>query len=318
MKKIILCLFVFIAAVRPAFPWGGEGHRTVAAIAVPLLNDKARAAVTAILGSESLVEASVWPDEIKPPSGVLHAAPDAVAFNHHHPDNKKWHFVNFPVGSKSYSATSTFAYPHDIVHTINGCITVLEGGEYENLTAQEALRYLVHLVGDVHQPLHVIAGFYDLSDPAHPTLEKPAASIDQSMGDSGGNDLVYDKSSELHACWDTDLVNDVFPTSDPQVLATQIMTGVASSKFKTAGKYQNWAAKWAGDSMKLAILAYDDVEFGQATVNPHGDLHAIAVQLKPSTAAYRAKFAPVVKEQLQKAGLHLAQLLNSLEWDSTP
>jgi nuclease S1 len=318
MKKIILPVFALLLAAPPAFPWGGEGHQTIAAIAAPLLNAKAQAAVTAILGSETLVDAAVWPDEIKTPWGILHATPDAVAFNHKHPDNKTWHFVNFPVGAKSYSATSPFAYPHDIVHIINGCITVLEGGEYEGLTSKEALRYLVHLVGDVHQPLHTIAGYYDLSDPAHPLLEKPSASIDRNTGDSGGNDLVYGKAEELHACWDTVLVGDVYPTTDPQVLATQIMTGVAPDKFKTAGKYQNWGAKWAGDSMKLAITAYADIEFGQATVNPHGDLQSMAVQLKPSTTDYRAKFAPVVKEQLQKAGLHLAQLLNSLEWDATP
>lgn len=66
---------------------------------------------------------------------------------------------NFPVGSKKYTATSPFTYPHDVVHLINGCVTVLEGGEFEGLIQKDALRLLIHFVGDVHQPLHTVAGY---------------------------------------------------------------------------------------------------------------------------------------------------------------
>jgi hypothetical protein len=88
----------------------------------------------------TLIDASVWPDENKQPIGRLWQTPEARLFNHDHGDNKKWHYVNFPVGSKSYTASSPFASPHDIVHVINGCITVLEGGQFEKLTSKEALR----------------------------------------------------------------------------------------------------------------------------------------------------------------------------------
>jgi hypothetical protein len=93
------------------------------------------------------------------PFGSLCKTDEAKAFNQAHGDNKKWHYVNFPVGSKKYSLASRFAYPHDVVHLINGCVTVLEGGEFENLTPKDALRFLIHLVGDVHQPLHTVAGY---------------------------------------------------------------------------------------------------------------------------------------------------------------
>jgi hypothetical protein len=282
-----------------------------------LLNTKARAAVTVLLEGESLQDASVWPDEIKPPYGRLSGTAEARDFNREHKDNKKWHYVNYPVGSKSYSLSGRFSYPHDIVHTINGCITVLEGGNYEGLTPKEALRWIVHLVGDIHQPLHTINGYYDISDPDHPKLETNFAKIDPDTGDGGGNALDYGPE-ELHACWDKVLVNDVFATNDPSLLATHVMQGVNPDTYKATGTRSRWATRWAGESMKLAASAYADIEFGKVTLNSHGDVKAIAVKLMPSVAEYRDKYKSVIQEQLRKAGVRLAQILNSIDWDTEP
>jgi len=205
-----------------------------------------------------------------------------------------------------------------VVNMINGCVTVLEGGEFEGLTQKEALRFLVHLIGDVHQPLHTVAGYYDVSDPQHPKLITNFTAItSDTPSDGGGNALDYGPG-ELHACWDKVLVSDIFATNDPVALAANIMVGVSADSYRTAGKPASWAAKWASDSMKQAIGAYADVEFGMATFDQHGDLTKIDVTLKPSTATYRAKNAQVVKEQLRKGGIHLAQLLNAIQWDLNP
>jgi hypothetical protein len=318
MKRLMLSLIFSCLAASPAFPFAAEGHKTVAAIAEPLLNDTAKHAIANILGNESMMDASVFADEIKPPFGSLCKTDEAKAFNQAHGDNKKWHYVNFPVGSKKYSPTSRFAYPHDVVHLINGCVTVLEGGEFENLTPKDALRFLIHMVGDVHQPLHTVAGYYDVSDPQHPKLETNLSAITQdTASDGGGNALDYGPG-ELHACWDKVLVSDILATDDPVALAASVMVGVSADSYRTTGKPQGWAAKWASDSMKQAIGAYADVEFGAATFDQHGDLKKIDVTLKPSTQDYRAKNAQVVKEQLRKGGIHLAQLLNSISWDVSP
>ena len=318
MKRLMFSLIVSFLAASPAFPFAAEGHKTIAAIAEPLLNDTARHAIVSILGTETMMDASVFPDEIKPPFGSLCKTDEAKAFNQAHGDNKKWHYVNFPVGSKKYSATSLFAYPHDVVNMINGCVTVLEGGEFENLTQKDALRFLVHLVGDLHQPLHTVAGYYDVSDPLHPKLMTNFGAITaDTANDGGGNALDYGPG-ELHACWDKVLVSDILATADPAALAASVMVGVSADSYRTAGKREGWAAKWASNSMKQAIGAYADVEFGAATFDQHGDLKKIDVTLKPSTQAYRAKNAQVVKEQLRKAGVHLAQLLNAIDWDTTP
>jgi S1/P1 Nuclease len=317
MRKVIATLFAFFIATVDLSAFSAEGHRTIAAIAQQNLSPKAKLAVAAILENETLVDASVWPDEIKQPMGRLWQTPEARRFNHDHGDNKKWHYVNFPVGSKSYTVSSPFTSPHDIVHVINGCITVLEGGQFEKLTPKEALRWLVHLVGDIHQPLHAVTGYFNLADPNKPQLETNVAEIDRETGDAGGNALDFGGNG-MHSLWDKILVNDVFRTDSPADLAAHVMQGVNPDRFNTSGKYQSWAAKWASDSMRVAVAAYADIEFGKATIGAHGELTAMNVTLTPSTEAYRAKFSPVIADQLRKGGVHLAQLLNAIDWDSAP
>src|SRR5882724_6903179 len=150
----VMSVFSF-ASVASAF--SREGHESIALLAFSSkdLSGTAKSAINQILGSESIAFAAEWPDAIKPPFGAVANTPEAIDFNHKHPDNHHWHFVNFPIGSSAYSATSPFAKDDDVSHAVQGCIAVLEGkGSFDNLTKKEALRYLVHLVGDVHQPLH--------------------------------------------------------------------------------------------------------------------------------------------------------------------
>lgn len=314
---LVLVLFCFVVA--RAFPYGEQGHRTISAIALPLLTPSTLAAVNDILDGESLLDASMWPDDIKK-GHRLSLKPEAVTFNTAHADNGSWHFVNFPIATKKYTLSSPFASPHDIVHLINGCITVLEGGSFNGLSQKEALRFLAHLVGDLHQPLHVVTGYYDLSDPQHPKLETTVAGPHSHSKDGGGNALAFGPGAadNLHSLWDTKLVNDLLPGATPQALATEVMQGApAPSTFKSTGKYTTWAGKWAAESMTVAKLAYSEIQFGAADLDDDDHLK-ITVTLLPSESAYRAKYKGTVKDQLRKAGVHLAQLLNAIQWDETP
>lgn len=315
MKKFVSALLAFVFTASGLFAFSAEGHKTVAAIANDRLSPAARAAIADILESETLVAASVWPDEIKPTFGRLWNTPEARAFNHSHPTNREWHYVNFPVGASRYSAASPFANSHDIVQTINGCIRVLEGGQYESLTSKEALRWLVHLVGDIHQPMHVVAGYYDLTDLAHPKLETRAAEIERETGDGGAGALDYGPNN-MHSMWDKVLVDDIAPINDdPVALANLVAAGATPNESKSTGKHGTWAAKWAGESMRLAKLAYADIAFGEAKLNSHDELASMKVTLQPTVQAYRDKFMPDAKKQVRKAGLRLAQLLNAIEWE---
>lgn len=115
--------------------------------------------------------------------------------------------------------------------------------------------------------------------------------------------------------WDKVLVDDIFSTNNPAVLAEHVMQGVKPSAFKTSGGHHTWAAKWATESMQLATRAYEDIKFVKAKVGAHGKLEKMDVTLTPSVDAYRSKFKDRAADQLRKAGLRLAHLLDSIEWE---
>jgi hypothetical protein len=320
--SLLACFLVFASQ---AFPFSGRGHQTVAAVASPLLTPATQAAIHEILGTRDikvlLMEAATWPDDIKS-TGSLSRSAAARKFNRDHPTNTQWHFVNFPAGSTRYTASSDFANSHDIVHMINQCIRTLEGEDMpERLSQKEALRFLVHLVGDIHQPFHVVAGYYDLTDPAHPKLLDPdEVDVANDPQDRGGLKLLVAPLGHMHRMWDALLVDDISPTMDATALAIEVMNNApAPSSYKTSGKYTTWAAKWATDSMKIAKAAYapDNMQFGAATVDDDS-FDGIAVTLLPSVNGYRATHKEIIRVQLRKAGIHLAQLLNAIQWEEAP
>ena len=169
--KRFLPILCFFALIQPAFPWGAQGHQAVGEVARKLLTPAARASITAILGNDDLASASTWLDEVRNlahhHTGPLKDDAEAKAFNKQHPTNDVWHYVNLPVGYTFYAPDSPFSSPDDVVHAIGAAVDVLEG-KSERFTKAQALRILVHLVGDVHQPFHTIAGYFDCTDLAHP------------------------------------------------------------------------------------------------------------------------------------------------------
>jgi hypothetical protein len=97
-------------------------------------------------------------------------------------------------------------------------IDVLEGKSSE-FTKVQALRIIVHLVGDIHQPLHTVSGYYNLTNPEEPKLISDPTDAFGKPQDRGGNQLFYTESQELHALWDTKLVVKVATSTSFQQLA---------------------------------------------------------------------------------------------------
>lgn len=159
-------------APAPALAWGKTGHRVVAAIAERGLSAEARAHIRLLLGSESLDEAATWPDDMRSdpsPFWQKTATP--------------WHYVT--VGGAQYD----MAPPEgDAVTALRRFRATLLDPNASLADKQTALRFIVHIVGDLHQPLHV-----------------------GQPGDHGGNDVKLNfagRPSNLHSVWDTGLVDD--------------------------------------------------------------------------------------------------------------
>jgi hypothetical protein len=159
-------------APAPALAWGKTGHRVSAAVADEHLSGLARAHVRQILGVESLDEASTWPDEMKSnPSEFWQRTASP------------WHYVT--LGGFTYDEAPPVG---DAVTALQRYSAVLRDPNASREDKQLALRFVVHLVGDLHQPLH--AG-------------RP--------GDRGGNDVKvtwFGRPTNLHSVWDSALVDE--------------------------------------------------------------------------------------------------------------
>ena len=171
MKKLV-CILLFIPLMMgQAFAWGQNGHRAVGLIAEQHLKKKAKKKVMKILKDNSLAEVSVWMDDIK----------SDKAYDHTH----DWHWVTIPAGMK-YEQTEK--NPNgDIIMKIEELVRALKDDDLSEKQQQEYLKYLVHLVGDLHQPLHV-----------------------GKEGDSGGNAVKlqwFGQPSNLHRVWDSDMID---------------------------------------------------------------------------------------------------------------
>ena len=216
-----------------------------------------------------------------------------------------------PLGTNDYREFPGFIPVNNAVHAIKRCIAVLENGTNaaDDFTKPQALRLLVHFVGDIHQPLHCGTGFYDLSDLSHPVLITDPKRCRGKPNDRGGNDLFFgnDPNQELHALWDDSLVFAIRNSADYRSLADWLES--TQSPGSTAGDYHTWPEQWAIDSVQQAGKAYRNIEFDAARID--GQRLRITVQLPDH---YIDDNRSVAATQLAKAGLHLAQLLNSLAW----
>lgn len=172
-KAALAATILAIAATpAPALAWGKEGHRVVAAIADNYLGPRARGGVRKILGTETLAEASNWPD-------FMRADPDEFWQKTASP----WHYVTV-----EGAAYSTAPAAGDAVTALQRFVKIVRDEKAPLKERQLALRFIIHIVGDLHQPFHAGNG-----------------------KDRGGNDVKvtwFGKPTNLHSVWDGEMVDE--------------------------------------------------------------------------------------------------------------
>jgi hypothetical protein len=307
-----------LACAAPARAWNAEGHAAVALVAEQNLTPEARRQVIKILGSDDMASIASWMDQLRAAyfhSGPLGNDPEALKFSSEVPKNGEWHYVDLPLGLPSYALDGPFSRPDDVVHMIEVAVGVLEGGGDKRITKLDALRMLVHFVGDLHQPLHVGNGYFDVgADGSVKLVTDPAAATDL-PNDKGGNADFYgpDKYDELHAYWDTNLVEKTAGSKDAAVLAPVLakLAADAGAGWKSPGDYHHWAEGWATESLAAARTAYAGITFGTETPDGKGGIKSIRITLP---ANYDEVCVPIARERLAKAGYHLAEILNAIQW----
>ena len=310
-------LLLLLTLPTPLYAWGPLGHSAIAAIAQKRLSSATQSRIAALLAQghdTDLPSIANWADDVRAAAsgrGSLKDDLEASAFNTKFPTNALWHFVDLPLGATDYRELAAFTSVNDVVHAIKRCVAVLERAESrpDDFTKPQALRLLVHFVGDIHQPLHCGTGFYDLSDLNHPVLITDPRLCIGKPNDRGGNDLFFgtDPNQELHALWDEALVIAIRNSAEYRSLADWLEP--TQSVSPVTGDYHIWPEQWAIDSVKQARKAYQNIELDAATID--GQRLRITVRLAPG---YIDQNRSLAAAQLVKAGLHLAQLLNVIQW----
>jgi hypothetical protein len=186
LGNCLAALLVSVLSNSSARAWGAEGHQVIATLAEQQLTPAARKEVDRLLALEpgqTLASISTWADE------------------HRNPQTAGWHYINFPRGTCTYEAPRDCPDGKCVVEAINRQVEVLTSNAPDEVRLT-ALKYLVHLVGDVHQPLH--AGYKD---------------------DRGGNTYqlqAFMRGSNLHAVWDSGLIKSL--NEDTETLARRLAT----------------------------------------------------------------------------------------------
>lgn len=174
MKQLIISLLIsslFFHNISASGPyWGATGHRTIGEIAEKHLTKKAKKQIDILLQGQGLAIVSTFGDDIK----------SDKKFDKYY----TWHFVNFPFDTKYKDSKKD--PKGDIVMGIENCIKKLKDPAASKEDKAFFLKFLVHLIGDLHQPLHV-----------------------GRSEDRGGNDikvLWHYKKSNLHRVWDSEMI----------------------------------------------------------------------------------------------------------------
>jgi hypothetical protein len=309
---VTVAFLITILPVR-TLAWGDDGHRITALIAYKLLNPRAKQNVDTLLQGRSIAEVSTWPDDLKRPWLGFNPDPKCVVPGvsgcnpNFRPETALWHFVDIPVeGDGHFSKDADYCRSTRqgdcIVLAIDDFVVLLKRstehafGTYKpdkKRQYHDALGFLVHFLGDIHQPLHCA----------------------ERNNDGGGNAVEVTWQNpppgtlNLHSVWDSELVkrnislagkqnyNDYAVWVVQHLSAAERNYATLNSETIEPGKPENVIA-WAESSHTIARnVAYSKpAQPGVTTLDQ----------------AYFDAAVPKVQQQLRLGGVRLARILNEI------
>lgn len=254
-KFLVVSLF---CGALPVYGWGPEGHSLVARIAQAELTPAALAQTAAILGpGQTLASIASWADQVR----------------RERANTATWHYIDIPIDRPHMDLARDCPKSDCVVALIPLQRAVLSNPAATPLERKEALMFLVHFVGDMHQPLH---------------------SSDNK--DKGGNDVrvaFFGRPGNLHSTWDSGLLSRMGKEDE-----------LFPALLKEAEKHRKkWSrgtvADWAEESHRAA----QKIVYGKLPKEPQGAPEAL-------DEVYEKTAAPLIRTQIEKAGDRLARVLN--------
>lgn len=222
MKLLVLLLSSLVllptdGEISDHIKWGQIGHYTTGEIADYYLTDTAREEISELLDGTSVALATVWMDDIRSDNRYDYTA--------------TWHWVTIPDGMK-YSDTEKNP-DGDIIEALERLIDELKEGGLDKKEESEKLKMVIHMIGDIHQPMHVGDGT-----------------------DTGGNDVRLQwmgENSNLHRVWDSDIINSL------EISFTELSRELRMKA--TPEKIEDWqktsVRDWAYESMAYRDQTYN-------------------------------------------------------------
>ncbi len=286
LSVVIVACILFEAAATFCFGWGLEGHMTVGSIAEQFLTPKAKEEVGQILNGEHLGDLRVagWADYIR----------GHRDFKRIYPNNKKWHYADIDITATNLVLP---ADKNDVVDQVIVWQKVLAQTNAEPQKRRDALRFLVHFTGDMHQPLHLSFRDEDRGGnllPIH-SFEGGFYVINQ--------EIDPELQLNLHATWDECLVLEAINWAEQaafvQNLIKDIQPGQVSEWEK--GTVKDWAWQTHQLSPTHVYRFTDGTPLPEAAEGKDIDL---------TETNYITANVPIVRMQLERAGVRLATLIN--------
>ncbi len=321
-KWAVLC----VMWAAPLQAWWTMGHRLVGYIGEQNLDPKTRTLLEPLLHESiepynegltqslsSFPDASIWFDYVK---------------NNKIPGLRKTHYINIPLSFEEMNQTltreevmnrlnqATKENPYNVIDCINWSMYQLAGYFSDEQVTPEraaALRYLLHLIGDLHQPLHVISLI-----------------LPDGQGDEGGNkirlsqsidveDLDHDvqRIDKLHKVFDSafgSIVQDsehgaTKPRRDREKILDQAYQDL-KKKFGNQSDEFHSISEWAVSTFLIAqTQIYQQIQIKEDFQDEKGSFFA---DFRTSPAQYKKSVTPVIQKLIWQGGIHLAEILNAL------
>lgn len=251
---LAICLTLILVS------WGYTGHRTIGLITENHLTPSAKTAIRELLGDTSIAEACTWADDARREPQYANTA--------------NWHFLNLPLGL-NYTDFKKYIDTLKTENVYSALINAEKELTDKNTTKQQkvhALKFMMHFVGDLHQPMHI--------------------SREEDKGGSTIQVNYNDKGTNLHSLWDTRMLEK------EGLSFTQL-----AAKFDTISEVdiKKWQSEpilnWMWESYQISTELYAEIE---------------QMNKKVIDDTYYQKHMPTVQLRMQQAAIRLAGLLNKI------
>ncbi|HEY2544888.1 MAG TPA: S1/P1 nuclease [Candidatus Acidoferrum sp.] len=311
MKRIAvyLCSMYGLLLFGPstAHAWGCKGHQTVALIAERYLTPEAKQFVQKLLtdnpvdpklsrycggaSRDAMADASTWADDVRGER-----------------KNGPWHYIDIPRGAKHGALEPYCGQEGCVTRAISDQLSILKDSKADPAKRADALRYIIHFVGDLHQPLHTTTN----ADEGGNCV--PLKYFRRSVHERG-----HSFSPNLHSLWDTAIPERDMEGADPAEYAETLETVYATEidgwqkagihvddwvwegfDFAESTVYGNLAPKIAIEPNVPVPSCSDDNNIGERLL--HENISA--------AEAYQEKAAPVAEKRIAEGGVRLAMILN--------